>query len=165
MDFEEKSGLRALFEYKDYTLQSGYSEEQLAVANSSQDKRRKFLKGYSVVNEQKVVPYEQVKTEESMQSESKKKAEHIREHRNFDASNNSMEKVIHATDNESAMNIVNNLKVNKNELRDAKGNKVIKMPWTKDEDHDTREAYIIYKGLRKKYMTAEEEAKEKHDRE
>ena len=91
------------------------------------------------------------------------KAEHIREHKNFDAANQNVAKQIHAVDNEAARNIVDNLKINKNEMRDKKGNKVIKLPF-ENEENDKRESILIYRGLKDKYMTPQEILDEKKQR-
>ena len=84
---------------------------------------------------------------------------HLRNYKNFNPSNPSLEKAIHPVDNESAQNVVHNLKINKQELRDANGNKVIKLPFAAGEN-DREESFLIYKTLRDKYMTEEE----KHQR-
>ena len=80
---------------------------------------------------------------------------HLRNHKNFKAHNLSLDKSMHPVDNESARHIIHNLNINKSELRDKNGNKVIKLPFAAGEN-DRAESFLIYKSLRDKYMTNEE---------
>lgn len=156
--FDEQTGLKALFEYKDYVMEHNFSEEQMANAGVSGSKS-KFVKARSVVAGQKVLHYNVQKNIDRMVAEKDIRDTHIRNHKNFKPSNLSLEKSVHPVDNESAYNIVHNLKVNKKELRDKKGNKVIKLPFASGEN-DRQEAFQIYPGLRDKFMTEEEKTQQ-----
>ena len=68
--------------------------------------------------------------------EKEMRSTHLRNHRNFNPANLNVDKTVHPIDNESARNIVNNLKINKNELRDKNGNKVIKLPFSGKNDRE-----------------------------
>ena len=81
----QPTALRALFEYKDYNLESGYTEDQLDDATNFVVGKKKIHRNYSVLNGERLIPYDVKSTDQGgIQDEKKMSAENIREHKNFD---------------------------------------------------------------------------------
>ena len=147
-------------------MEHGYSDEQLAIANQTVDKRRKFAKGYSVVTGtlRQVVPYEHIKIDDgSLNNIDKIREDSVKEAARFNPASLNVEKEIHAVDYEAARIIYHYLDKNKRDVRDKNGQKVIKLPFD-DDEQTKKESIQIYQGLKKKFMTEKEIREEKEER-